>query len=162
MRLYYELAKNALQMSMAYRFNTCLQLVSQSINMFILITIWRALYNGAETTTSTMGAITLQEMMAYSIISSGIYIFISNNIVMTMGQKLTTGEIATDLIRPINLKAALFSQTLGEKVYQILFQLIPLMLLATFFVGLPVPGWQTLLLFFVTLMNGMFLYFSMT
>jgi len=162
MRLYYELAKNALQMSMAYRFNTCLQLVSQTINMFILITIWRALYNGTGVTASNMGAITLQEMTTYSIISSGIYIFINNDIVITMGQKLKTGEIATDLIKPINLKAALFCKTLGEKVYQILFQLIPLMGMAAIFVGIPVPGWQTLLLFFITLINGMILYFSMT
>lgn len=162
MKLYYELIKNSLQTGMAYKFDTYLQLLNRLIGMFVQISIWLALYKGAGETSSNNGNISIGAMVTYVIVSTGITIIAGNDVIWRLDRKIKTGEIAMDLLKPISLKFSLLCTTVGQRVYLFLFQLLPTTIIAALFFGIQLPSWQNAILFIISLINGMIIYFIIT
>ena len=159
MRLYWEFLKNTFQTELTYRTNTVLNFVGQVITIFIQVSIWRALLQsqGGAMVGATM--VTFRNMVTYTIISSAISLFVSNELIWIVDRKIRTGEIAMDLIKPINLKIQLLSQTIGSIGSGVIIQLVPLLLIGAFGFGLATPTVENGLLFFIAVCNGLLINF---
>ncbi len=159
MRVYIEFMKNTIQSSMAYKFDTFLRLFSGILFMFIQVSIWRALFKGATEVGTGMGAVTINEMITYAIISTLMSVIISSDAVERIGEKIRSGEVSIDLIRPINFLIYIFSETIGSMGFRVVFEIIPLSILGISLWGISYPSIHNALLFSVALINGMLLYF---
>lgn len=154
MRLYWELIKNSFQASAAYKMDTFLHLFRSNIGLFIQVSIWSALIvNGV--VMSNQGNITRQEMVTYTVISVIISILLSNEFIYEITHKVYSGEIAMDLIKPISMKAILFSQQIGSVFFNMVFEIIPLIIIGILFFGLKAPALPDFLLFSLAVINGM-------
>jgi len=161
-RLYLEFVKNAILANSTYRVNLFIRLLNRIIELFIFASIWKALYSGAAETTSNMGVISLNDMIMYSIISSGISVFISNNLISDISDKIRTGQIALDMIKPINFKAWQLCNVIGTNISGILLELVPVLVIGGLAFGFRVPEWKYLILFFISLAGGIAINFLIT
>ena len=161
-RVYIEFMKNTLQSNMAYKFNTFLRLFSKILFLFIQIAIWRALFKGTTEVSTNAGFVTLSEMITYVIVSSLMSVIISSNTIGRINQKIRSGELSIDLIRPIRFLTYIFSETVGNMSFRIMFEIMPLLILSTSFWSISYPSFYNSLLFSVALVNGMLLYFLLT
>lgn len=159
MRVYIEFMKNTIQSNMAYKFDAFVRLFSGSLFIFIQVSIWRALFRGAAQVSTDMGAVTINEMITYAIISSLMSVIISSDAAERIGEKIRSGEVSIDLIRPINFLAYNFSETLGNMGFRTIIEIIPLSIFAISLWGISYPSFYSALLFSVALINGMLLYF---
>lgn len=162
MRLYIEFIKNAIFVNSAYRLNLFTRLLNRIIGLFIFVSIWKALYAGASETTSNMGTVTLTDMIMYTIVSSAISVFISNTVIGNINNKIRTGQIALDLLKPINFKAWQFCNVIGNNISSILLELVPVLIIGGVVFGFQVPEWNYLILFFISLFSGIVINFLIT
>jgi ABC-2 type transport system permease protein len=161
-RVYYEIIKNSFQAQTIYRMNTIIRFFSSLMFIFIQVSIWRALYSNKAVVLAQSLTVSLDEMITYVIISTVISVFIYSIAIPKMGQRVQTGDIAMDLIKPISLRASIFSETLGHNTFRILFELTPLLVFSYFVFGFSRPQWGFLLLFIVSLLGAAILFFLIT
>lgn len=159
MKLYLRLIGNSYQQNMAYKSNVIMGMVGKIISMFIQISVWFALYGGSALVNSNKGAITIHEMITYVLVSTGISMFINNQVIGMIDGKIKSGMIAMDLIKPINFHANILCNTLGNNLFHITFQLAPLVFISFFIYHISLPSTVYIFLFFISLLNAFVLFF---
>jgi ABC-2 type transport system permease protein len=162
MRVYLSFLLNAFQTAIAYRVNIFFEFLNKIIALFIEVAIWRALYHGITEVSTSVGAVSLRDMVTYAIISTGLSIFIANTNINKINLKINNGQIAIDLIRPINFQIYLFSEMLGQILYDIVIKLIPLIMISILLFGIYFSGPLPLLLFVISVINAVLLNFIIT
>lgn len=164
--LYWEFVKIAFRSRLAYRSEVAVLFVGRVLALFVQVAIWKALLGVEGRTDSSIGSITLREMVTYVIISRSISVFVSlfagYSPLWRIGEKIRTGEIAMDLTRPVGLRENLFFETLGNNLFEIVFGALPMLLAGALVFGLNVPHPAYLLLFAVATINGLLIYFLLS
>lgn len=152
MRVYWEIVKNNYKSNFAYRFNFIVSIFSNIIVFFIQFNIWRAIYSDVSMISSSVGEIDLNEMITYLIISTCISIIINTNILGAIGNSIQSGQIATELARPLNFNLYLFFNSLGNNIFQILFQMVPSLIIMLLFFDIILPTFVNFVLFLIALL----------
>lgn len=110
----------------AFRFNNVLSVFSAVVFVIITYFLWSAVYQSSD----AFSAMTLQQTITYTVIISIINKVITGNAEMDIGDRVNTGAIGTELIRPLSFFWYLFFQKLGKIGFQFLFSSIPLFITA--------------------------------
>ncbi len=143
MRKYIEFTKKCFQRSLTYRINYFTSLSTHIVLVCIYIAIWSALYaNKAQ-----VEGISLKEMITYAVLSVMLSkLFITDN-VREIQAKVRSGEIATDLMKPIDIQLYLFFSALGTAFFNILMIILPIVVISFLFLELLPPASFLLLLY---------------
>lgn len=142
---------------LAYIDSTWINIVEGVLAVFLQVSLWKALIN------SGTQEIVLEDMIAFVIVNS-IAGYISayapaNNI----SNKLEDGMIAIEMILPINFKLKLFSENLGNNLYDCLFSGIPGLLVAVICFRVAYPkSLVNFLGFMVAILLGMCISYNIT
>lgn len=162
MRLYWQIMLNAIHSNTTYRFHTFVSTLSRMVSVFVQMSLWTALYKGADTLHIPIKQATLHEMWLYTIIGTLISLLVSNNNAYSISDKIQTGNIEINIIRPIGLFRSLLFETLGSKVTTLFMEITPILILGLWVFSISFPlGW-TLFWFLITLLNGFVVFFLLT
>lgn len=162
MNVYYKLMLNVVQSSTAYRFHTFVTTLQRLIGIFVQICLWTALYKGAQSLHIEIPQASLVEMWVYVVYSSLIGMMVSNGNIHSLSDKIQSGHIVTTLIRPIGLFRSLLFETLGSKVFMILFEITPVLIVSHLMFGLPLPTLNMIPIFAVMMVIAFTVFFLMT
>jgi ABC-2 type transport system permease protein len=160
--LYRELSFNAFRANMAYKTEVGMFLFGQIINIFVQVYIWYAIYGSHQQLQSNIGSVYISEMITYVVISNCIAVFATSDVIYKISNKVSSGEIVMDLIKPMSFRSTVFCQSLGANLFRILFELIPVILVSLLFFHLLLPQWTHLLFFLLMLVNSLILNFLVT
>jgi len=159
-KLYLAFLTNEFQSNLAYKTDVLLKMFGRVMGLFVQIALWTALYGTTSGTAATgMGQISLNDMINYVVISTCISVFVSNNTIFSIGDKIRSGDIGLQLMKPISLQTCMLFQSMGTSASRIFFELAPLIVVAAIFYPLTVPPVHLLLPFAVALLNGFVLNF---
>ena len=136
MRVYWEFGLRSFRRGLAYRLNTLLRVVGTLAYLVIQVAIWRALLgHGA------VAGVTQQQMVSYAILSTCITaVRLNSTITRTVDERLNTGNIAIDLIKPLRYPLYLAADGLGSAAYQALFTTLPTLVIAGVAFGFQPPA----------------------
>ena len=136
MAAYWRFAVCAFSRSLAYRANVYLRVVGSLVTILIQVAIWRSLLgHGA------VAGVGLAEMVTYAILSTCVGMaMLSGQTLRTVDQRLRTGDIAVDLIKPVSYPLYLAADGLGSIAFQGLFTVLPTLGIAALFFGLQPPA----------------------
>ncbi len=139
-----------------YRANYWATLCSSLMVTVIQWSLWKAVYSNA----SSIAGISLPTMMAYALMSRVTAGFLSEPANLRLGQRVRTGIIVHDLVKPADLHIQLMFQSLGGALFQLASTGLPLflVLLATGALRVPDPG--TTAVFLVSLLMSYVTLFS--
>ncbi|WP_139992312.1 ABC transporter permease [Paenibacillus paridis] len=160
--LYREMTLNAFRSLLAFRAEVLLFLFGQLFRIFVQVYIWYALFGDSGQLASKAGAVTIQEMITYVVISSVISVFATNDVIFRVSSKVSSGEIAMDLIKPMSFRSVIFCQAFGTNLYRMLFELIPLIIVSLLFFHVQLPSPANGLAFLILVINGLILNFLIT
>ena len=135
MRPYWQFTLNAFSRGLAYRQNLLLRVVANFVGVLIQVAIWRALL-----TDHAAAEVTLPEMVTYAILSTCIGILQLGGVMSSVDQRLNSGTIAVDLVRPLSYPFYLAADSLGTTVFSGLFAMLPTLALAALAFGLTPPA----------------------
>ncbi len=163
MRVYIEFIKNAFKQNLAYRANYFATFATTIIHIFIRVYLWRALLGYSGQASTSMGVVTVGDMTTYVLVSSMIARFTDrDSISYYLDDRIRTGLISTDLIKPMNFQAHVFSRMIGTNLFNFLFRLLPVLVLGIVVFGIEYPSVENIPLFSVIVLNGIVISFQTT
>ncbi|MEX3616922.1 ABC transporter permease [Paenibacillus glucanolyticus] len=142
----------------SYRIDFLLGTIGRVILFLVQISIWHALLQGQSSETN-VGPISTNDMYNYMLISSILSIIVSNNVIYVIDERIKTGQIATDLLKPMNYRGILFYGMIGENFYRIIFEIIPIVILSIMLFDVRIPSILYLILFVIAAINGVLIKF---
>ncbi len=133
-RAYLEFAKKSFMNNLVYRLDFFVGIINTLIMIFVNIAIWKAIYEEEQ----VLGGVQFRVLITYIILA-----FLMQCI-YTMEEyiiesKVRTGFISSDLIKPIDFRLYLFSYNLGTLGFRMIFQLLPMLVMAVFLFKLLPP-----------------------
>lgn len=140
--------------SLAYKFDVYGNIIMQTIIMIATAFFWKALFKNAE----NMGGVSVDTMLTYTVISSMISVVLITNVEWRITESVQTGAIAIDLMRPVNIFGVFFSENLGSVTALFFQNLLPIFIIGSLFIKLPVPrSALEFMLFLISLVLAFFI-----
>jgi hypothetical protein len=108
----------------------------------------------------SINGISFQDMFNYLIINTVVLALVYSNAGNELAKKVQDGSVAIDLIRPVSLKYFLLSQDLGNNLFVVVFNVLPVCLVSIAIFGFKLPSdIIRLCLFVLSLVNGVIIIF---
>lgn len=122
--------------SMAYKFDVYGNIIMQTIIMIAVAFFWKALFKNAD----SLGGVTVDTMLTYTVVSSMVSVVLTTNVEWRITDSVRKGTIAIDMMRPVNIFNVFFAENLGGITALIFQNLIPIFLIGSLIIKLPVPA----------------------
>ncbi len=138
MRLDWELARRGYRRYAAYPGATYAGLFTNVFFGFLLAYVLLAVYERAD----MIGGYDVRDAIAYVWISQALLtvVGIFGPGWYELARRVQTGDVATDLQRPVDVQRAEFDQDLGRAGYQLLWRAVPQFLIGAFLFEITIPG----------------------
>jgi ABC-2 type transport system permease protein len=156
-RTYLEIAKKAFQNNLAYRIDYLAGLINTIVMIFVNIAIWKAIYEEEE----VLGGVQLKIIITYIILGFLMQcIFAMDDYFIE--NKVRTGLISSDLLKPISFRVYIFFYHLGSSFFKITLQLAPALIVSLLlFDLLPAFSFKMGVLFAVSCILGYLVLYSL-
>jgi ABC-2 type transport system permease protein len=151
-RVYWTFTKKAFLRSSVYRFDVFSRMGYNLIFLLMWGSIWTALYAGK----GEAGGVSFEAMLTYTVVSQ----FLSGingagTPLWEMQEKVRTGDIALELMRPFDVPLRYLFADFGSVAFYFIFALLPVYILVFLFIDLTLPmSWETWVLFLITAFIG--------
>lgn len=110
------------------------KLLSGIIYLYLQFCIWSALFSSNSMKNPELDRL---DTLRYIIVATIVSTIMECNVIEKVNAQIQSGNIATELIRPIGIKRMMFARHLGDTVVKILCYQLPLIVLVNVFVSLP-------------------------
>jgi ABC-2 type transport system permease protein len=126
----------------------------------IVIMMYRYVFNAVYSEGKELAGYSLTAMITYVTIS-----WILNTFYMTptgrhLGNRVRDGQVAMDLIKPVNLQGIYFGMSLGRTAFRVVFASLPLLAVFLLFGGVSTPAMHLLPQFILAVACGYLLNFT--
>lgn len=159
-KLYLKIVENSFTSLNAYKINTISKIIYSILLFSIQAYIWKAYYAFRNIDEASM--ITFTDMITYVFISSCISAFVNFEASVTpkIGEKIISGNISTDLIKPLSIAYYYLCEYIGNTLYRIIFNLLPLFILVRLIFKISIHASPiNVFLFLISIINSNLLYF---
>lgn len=129
---YLKFISKAFQRSIAYKLEYYMGLLNAFLYIFIFTSVWNTV---SKENPSSLGSWTRDTLISYAILSTLIKVSFGRNESL-LTNKIKTGDIVYDILKPYNFVLMYFSDSLGVSLFQLFARAIPLLLFSFFFFGL--------------------------
>lgn len=154
---YVAILKMSIQQTLAYRATYAISLLASFVFILAMFYVWKAIYAGRE----ILAGYTWEEMKAYLFVTFLTQLFLSWYSETSISWRIISGDVAMDLVKPLDFQRARFAESLGSGVAEGLVGAIFISLILIFFAGIPVPqSGLTWLLFIGSLVASVCLKFT--
>lgn len=145
-----------IKQQMMYRSEFLLSSVGALLFIYVQIAIWQALL-GQSPHLSPLG---INAMITYIIVAYILRQASRTHFAVAFADKMNKGDIAVDLIRPVNIKNMMISEQLSENICIIVFSCLPVAVIAGFIWGFEfIAGLTMMLLFLISAILAIALHF---
>ncbi len=153
-KVYLRLISNSIQNYISYKANIFIEVITKVCIIVLQILIWKALYRYTNNMSTFNGNLDFDSMVTYVVISSMMSILLPIFLFTTISEKIQTGAIVIDLMRPISFRKYVFAQYIGTSLAQSVVQIIPNLILVLLFFKIQLPGVYYICLFLASMINS--------
>lgn len=134
MRTYWTYFLKSFKKNAAYRSSVWLQIPASIVSIGIQIAIWRSVIGDG-----VVDGITLDQMVTYAILNGALFAVVLTQLYHDVDERLRTGDIALDLLRPVRYPGMLLADQLGRAAYRLVFMIVPIVTVAALIFGFSLP-----------------------
>lgn len=127
MRGFLETARVVFSSSSVYRANTFLGVVRKFVKLAVPMFVWQALY--AASGSGTVQGKSLGDMVVYVLVSQVCMALMTADFAETVEQRMKTGVIEYNFIRPLPTRMIFVGESLGSSLYTLMLTGIPALLM---------------------------------
>ena len=136
MKTYLAFAQKAFQKTLTYRFELWVELFINVLFMLIYVYLWKALYTGRE----SVEGYDLNGILTYIIVSQTLLTFnFTLRTARIIEEKVRTGEVVTDLMKPVDFQLMMLGTAAGTSFHTMLFNMLPKFLLFYVILSISLP-----------------------
>lgn len=157
MKKYFCLMQKSFSSQTVYRSAAVFRFFASAVGFTIQICLWWALLNsGVDQGT------TFYEMVCFVMINTLVSAITQADIASDLEPEIRDGSVVMHFLRPISFHFYLFFTMMGKNSYRVLTGVLPVLVLGSCFVGLPLPKSSLYFLFFLlSLIIGVFIIFEL-
>src|SRR5438128_2187581 len=148
MRLYWEVARRALQRQLAYRTENLAGLLTNAFFGYLRAAVFVAVYQNANT--SNVGGYDAQAAVSYSWITQAMIMIVALWNWWDVEETIRSGDVVSDLSKPFVFLGFWLARDLGRAAYFTAFRAVPILLVGQVLFGLHWPSslgaWSAFLL----------------
>ena len=133
-RKYLYILKTQIIKSMTYEFSVYGNIIMQTIIMITSAYFWKALYKDR----GSVGGVDADSMLTYIIVSSMLSVLLITNVEKRIEMSVRKGTVATDMMRPVDLFGMYFAEDLGGVIALVFQNMLPILVIGTFLIKVPV------------------------
>jgi ABC-2 type transport system permease protein len=122
--------------SLAYTIDVWVSLAAQFVLMIGTLFLWRCAYTGVD----SVAGVGRSQMLTYAIVSVLLGSIFRCGVQEVIPNRVSEGDIAVDLMRPLNPLGRWMADDVGEAVAAVGMQLVPLLVLGTVLMHVPLPA----------------------
>ena len=130
---------------LAYVGSTWINVFSNIIQVVIFYYIWAAVFKDKE----IINGISKEQIVTYIILGRIISSQFSNGVNMKIAEMIHEGRIGIELLRPIDFQLYMYFTRIGEFIYSMLMNGIPIVVMTSLFFGILPPSSTCNLAFFI-------------
>lgn len=134
-RTYWAFLQKSFKKHAAYRSSVWLQIIASVISIGIQVAIWHAVIGDG-----AADGITVDQMVTYAIVNAALYAVIITPLYNDVDDRLRTGDIGIDLLRPVRYPGMVLADQLGRSAYRVLFMIIPIVTVSALLFGFDPPA----------------------
>lgn len=142
-RTYMPFAKSIILEFMAYRMNFYVYILGDIMQTAVLLYIWLAIFKSSPN--DVIHGFTYLEMVGYVVMSTLTGLLVSNDAHWAIGNDVRTGDIAMNLIKPVNYMVRQYFYAIGFVLANFMFVFLPLWIgytIYTFLTGINGGFWN--------------------
>jgi ABC-2 type transport system permease protein len=152
--MYMTLIKCSFKQQIQYKWDLLFHITGDWFRIYIKICIWNTLLiagsgNGSD----------FKSLAAYTIVASMVMLLTKSHVADDLSDRVRSGMIAVDLIRPISLKWYYFFNQIGENLFNFLFEGILIAIISWKIWNIPFPESKVIIPFVLCLMLGIIIMF---
>lgn len=136
MRLYWEVARRAMQRQFAYRTENLAGLITNAFFGYIRAALFLAVYQS----TASMGGYDAQGAVSYTWITQALIMVSSTWGWWEVEETIRTGDVVSDLAKPFSYVGFWLARDLGRAAYFVIFRAVPILLIGQVLYGLHWPS----------------------
>lgn len=133
MNKYIYITKIKIQTILTYRFDIILTILGQCVTMFAVCYFWLVVYGDQESVLNVSG----KSMLTYTTISILMGNLFTMNVQERVVDSIRTGNIALDMLKPMNIYISYLAEDLGEAVVAFFQKVLPLLVIGSLMFGIP-------------------------
>lgn len=133
MKKYTYIMKIKIQTVISYRFDILLTILGQCVTMFAVCYFWLTVYGDKESVLDVSG----KNMLTYTTISILMGNLFTMNVQERIVDSIRTGNIALDMLKPMNIYVSYLAEDLGEAVVAFFQKVLPLLVIGSLMFGIP-------------------------
>lgn len=143
-RAYLEFVKKAFQNNIVYRVDYFAGVLNTIIMIFVNISIWKAIYEEEE----ALEGVQFRILITYIVLSFLMQCIFSMDEYI-IENKVRSGLISSDLLKPISFRLYIFSYNMGSLVFRLIMQLLPAFLVSVLLFRILPPFSLTMTVYFI-------------
>jgi len=147
----------SLKTELSYRANTLIRMITLLSSVFIQYFIWKALLPAGV----SANGVDYQYMSTYVILSTLISVLLPTTLINDVDGQIKSGQVVLNLLRPVKFKAILISNAIGKSLFSLLAN-IPVLITALLLFPLQLHSLQNMMLFLISIILGVQLYYSIS
>ena len=157
MEKYWAVAVNSLKKSLAYRANSIISVFAIFFSFIVLFYFWNSIYRQG----NQIGSYSLQQIITYYVFVAIFELLILDGTAWSIGEEIKTGQITSNVLRPINYLWYKFAQSIGSLLYRMMIYIPAIILICYLLRGyISVPSsWLQIIVFILSAVLSMWLYF---
>jgi ABC-type uncharacterized transport system, permease component len=130
------MTKIQMLLSLSYKFEFFTNLLTRFILLFVTAFFWKAAYSNL----GTVGDISQNQMLTYSVISLIMSSIFSVRVENTIHSRVRMGNVAVDFIKPVNIFLMYLTEDIGHMVNSLLQTALPILICSSLFIIVPLPA----------------------
>lgn len=136
LRKYISLANVSLQNSLAYRGSLLVSFAASLLYVVAIFYLWKAIFSSR----AEVGGYSWTEMKAYLLIAHASNSLLSWYTEMRISNRILDGNVAMDLLKPVDFQVARLAETLGASVVEGGITVVMMVILLFVFAGVMLPA----------------------
>jgi viologen exporter family transport system permease protein len=150
---YVEFFKMEIKEDLADRSRFLIWIISKPIFMIINVIIWTAIFTNSNN--SIIGGFTVEQTINYFLFQSIFSSIVFNKLSEKMGNRIYSGKLSINLLKPVNLGISLTSKALGGRVFSFFYESLPTLLIGLIFFNFKIYSFPMLIISIISLFLGL-------
>lgn len=145
--------------SLQFRLSALVVVVGNLLYLIVVYFLWQAIYASAGT--DVVNGMTFSDTLIYLVLATSLHNFMEMYIVWEIGERIRSGEIALDLLKPLQYRRYVFWANSGSFVSSFFFTFLPTFLIVAIVTNGAIPLGINLLYFVISIVMSISINFSM-
>ncbi len=157
MRKYLALTRAGIILELQFRLGTFVTILGNLIYLTLIYYLWRAIY--ASSPSPVVNGMTFTDTIIYLVLATALFNFLEMYIVWNVGRSVQSGEIALDLLKPMNYRRYKFFSFFGNNVMTFFLTFLPTFIVVYFITHGAIRLGLNLILFLVSVVLALMVNF---